>query len=406
MKTMQLLLGGSLLANAVLAVIVLTRSSEKPASSTSIATTSASIKSTPTKNSALEAALISGDPAALAAAGCPPEIVRIFSIGRNFEAATLKGPAARRSSDPLQYWKPPKQEAVWAIEALEAHAMRELRIWGELKASEARYSILPPKKQARLNKIEQDYGELELKAYASFTKGVELPSDREKLALIRQEKERDIAAILTAEDREQLELHDSATAQLIRRRYGVVIETEEQYKKIYALQKAFEERFNVIRSPAPREASQAHQQEIRALLTPEQIATLELRADADRNYLPKLAERLNLPVAPTTDAVLAMRDRYAARSLEVNADASLSAEQRRSQLQALATAGQAELAGALGTQAAEIYGKETRWMTILKNGNAFSTDPKIAPPTHDTLSEAVFMVPAPGAAGRRGGRGN
>src|SRR5688572_26794858 len=105
MKTTPLLLVGSLIANAVLATALLTRSSDDPHPSTFSATKTSSIKASQgTGNtSALQAALASGDPAAMAAAGVPPDLIKFISIGRNFEAASTKRPTARRSPDPLLY---------------------------------------------------------------------------------------------------------------------------------------------------------------------------------------------------------------------------------------------------------------------------------------------------------------
>jgi hypothetical protein len=434
MKSTFLLLGGSLVANAILAGILLTRPApDRARSPAGAAAAQAGTEggAAQSRVSALLAALASGDAAALAAAGVPPETIKFIAIGRAFDALQSQGRMERSQNDPVKYWRPAQRndDPVAARERRLAETQAELEFRNALQRAygqdigeifdkrESRYAILSPEKRERLLRIEQDYTELEAQINAYMDRGIQLPADREKLALLRREKERDLAAALTPEEREQLDLRNSGAANLIRHRFGSVIESEEEYKKFYALQKAFEDRFNLdqpsiaVGSAAARELMQARQEasrklneEFRALLTPEQIATLRQKADQDRDLVAGLAQRLSLP-ASATDTVLAVRERYSAQSRQIHGDAALSVEQRRSQLQNLAVAGQAELEATLGKDGAAAFGQHARWMMMLRNGNAFSTDPKDAPPNHpDPFSTTIFVVPTPGAPGR-GGRG-
>lgn len=429
MKTTRLLLGGSVLANVVLAVMLFMRPTGDESRSTAlIAPTQRGADGVSARAhiSALQAALASGDMEALTAAGVPPEMIKLISVGRAVDVLQAHSRKSREArSDPAQYWKPEARNndlaATRERRLAETKAQLEFRsalqrAFGQdideiFDGRESHHGLLPPEKRERLRRIEQDYSELEAQITALMDQGIELPADREKLALLRREKERDLAAALTPEEREQLDLRTSSAADAIRHRFGAVIATEEEYKKFYALQKAFDDRFNQDQPPsspaAGRERAQARQEasrqlseEFRALLSPEQIATLRQRSDQDRNLVAGLAQRLNLP-AGATDTVLAVRERYAAQSLRIVGDTTLSPEQRRSQLQNLATTGEVELEAALGKEGAAAYSQHVRWMMILRNGNAFSTDPKDALPNQDTLTATIFMVPGAGGAQRR-----
>jgi len=49
---------------------------------------------------------------------------------------------------------------------------------------------------------------------------------------------------MTPEEYEQYNLHSSQTAMNIRSRYGDAIQTEDDYKKIFALQKAYDDQYS------------------------------------------------------------------------------------------------------------------------------------------------------------------
>jgi hypothetical protein len=425
MKLVPLITVTSVITNIVVAIILFRHSAVNGVGAPArVGSTPPATAAAGSKINALQSALASGDPAALAAAGCPPDVIRIIKIGRAFEAYHRQMSAARGARiDQNKYWQNPPRST-------DPDALREQRLafsraqrdfnqavrlaYGETLETifsdrDSRYAFLPAEKREQVHRIEQDYAELDAQINASTLEAVLLPSDREKLGLLRREKERDIAAALTPAEQEHFELHASPTADRVRERFGAVLSTEEDYKKIYTLQKAYDDQFNaaidaVVRTPPEARqtlrdalftAEQKLDEQIRAALTPEQLATLQRNSDSDRMLATALAHRLGLPDA-TADAVVAARERYASQSLQINANAALNPEERRTQLQELATNGQAELQRALGADGARAYAQRAEWLNLLKNGEAFSTNPKDAPNAKDTLTTVVFPVPAPG----------
>jgi hypothetical protein len=116
--------------------------------------------------------------------------------------------------------------------------------------------FLSTEKRDALRRITQDYDEM---MAAVPSGGIQLASDKEKLrrvagheqarrrltlpALLKAERERDIAALLTPDEQLAYEMRTSSTAGMVRARYGEGIETEDDFRKIYALQKAFDDKY-------------------------------------------------------------------------------------------------------------------------------------------------------------------
>lgn len=421
MKPLPLVLALSLAGNLALAVALWWRPrSPAPVPTPASAPASGRVASDGTKESgALPAAFASGDPAALAAAGVPADAIRALIVGRAFDAFQARLRAGRPAQLEGKYWKRPQPDYA---------QMRQLRIESDRATREFSEAIrqtygddlntlfgdrklgiaaLPAEKQEKLRQIDRDYTEMEQQIYADQNAGIQLPSDRDKLKLLRAEKERDIAATLTPEEREQLALRDSPTANTVRYRYGDALETEEDYKRIYALQKAFDDRFNTPEAHAAnqsgseaarmrREAEQKLIDDISAAMGPEKWATVLRTNDQDANALAAVTRRLNLPAQATT-AVFATRESYAAQSMRINAAPDLSAADRKAQLQALATKAQADLNATLGPEGGAAFAQQAAWISLLKSGQAYSLNPADAGGQRQYATTA-HALPAPKAA--------
>jgi hypothetical protein len=200
---------------------------------------------------------------------------------------------------------------------------------------------------------------------------------------------------------------------MVKSRYGDAIESEAEFQKIYALQKAFDERFprealtgrisaDVLRARA--EAERQLETDIRAAVGDERYAALQRSADPDLRAIDALATRLNLP--PTaTDQVLASRSNYSAESQRISGDTSLPLPQRRAAIQALATQARSDLARTLGGEAAEAYAQRSPWMSMLQNGMAFSTIPQEGAPGSLFPGPAQSVYPViPAGMGAGGGQ--
>lgn len=251
------------------------------------------------------------------------------------------------------------------------------------------YAGLAPDKAAALYRIEQDYQELEAEIRRA-TDGFELASDREKLRLLKAERERDIAGLLTAEERAAWELRSSPTAQQLRYRMGQLDATEDEYRRIYALQKTFDDRYNRDDQVGPyvdpseaapdywklRNAEQEKlEAQIRAIIGPERVAAAALENNYDYTTARDAAARLGLP-PETAKNLVALRAPAAAESRRIADDPALTSEQKSIALAALAAETRAEVEQTLGREGAEAYFERNAmsWLKELERGDPVSPE--------------------------------
>lgn len=419
-KLLLLLLALSLAANAAFFVLKpAAPASDRPrmaAPATSSDAAPAAFAKLPPE---LAAAIASGDEAALRAVGFSEDEARGLVLTRLFTrlAALLREAGSSDPESQARYWQggnrgrrgsgfTPERQA--ALNKLEKEFRDTLtKSYGDedfgFFTGNNRYRFLSPERREQIQRIERDYDEM-MADLRKQQEGISLPSDRAKFELLQKEKERDILAALTPEERVLDELRNSASAGLVRSRYGDLIRDEETYKKIYALQKAFDDQYPSRReggqrsgsadSSARTEAQRRLNEEISSVLGEDAIAAYRRENDGDLKALNALQTRLNLP-AGATDQVYALRDTYAAQSQAINANTALTPAQRREQLTALAAQAKAEAAAKLGTEGAEAYAQRSTWIGMLGRGQAFSTDPKDAG-AGGNLRSTVFPVRPPG----------
>ena len=408
MKPITLLLAASLVANVALVAVFAMRASAPPSATVGSASGAAR------KISQASASL------ATAASAKERDDARDLALGRAFARFQQKISAARTgSSGDGRWWRNrsatrTREEELLARRDLSAALIAafgdDLGIGG---VENVPLAFLSPEKRAALRNLTQDYDEMMAKFGAGG--GVQLASDREKLKLLRAERDRDLAALLTPAELADYELRTSPSAATVRSRYGDAIESEDDFKKLFALQKTFDEKFPVdaltgrVTPETMRARSDAQRQmqdDIRAALGDESYAALRRASDPELRTLDSLVSRLNLPAA-TTDRVAASRESYAAESQRINTDTSLSMPQRQAQLRDLGAKAKTDLATTLGSEAADAFVPRASWVGLLQNGLAFSTAPTANSPGGLSLAGGtqsvypVMPVGVPGAANPR-----
>lgn len=415
MKPTTLLLAASLIANVALVAVVATRSAA-PAPGT--ATTATPATPARSDSAALRAALASGDATALQAAGLSADLSREIALSRSLTRSFEKIRAAKSAATADgRWWRAANSGSLSReqqlllrrefTDALAASFGDDLGLFSPI-GDAAQLDFLSPDKRAALRRITQDYAEM----MAKFSPdGVQLASDKEKLRLLRSERDRDIAALLSPSELADYELRTSPSAATVRNRYGDAIQSEDDFRKLYALQKAFDEKFpaealtgrvSMDTMRARADAQQQLQTDIRATLGDEKYAALRRATDSELRTLDGLVTRLGLP-ANTTDRLATARETYAAESQRINANATLSPTDRRAQLQDLGTKAKAELTSALGAEAAEAFAPRASWVGMLQGGIAFSTTPVANSPGSLSLAggatQSVYPVMPAGTPG-------
>jgi hypothetical protein len=263
-----------------------------------------------------------------------------------------------------------------------------------------RRAFLPVAKQEQLARIEKDYKEM-MDDVTRDAGSLRLAADTQKLNFLRAEMERDLAAALSPAERQMLDLRESTTAARLRPLVGDVLETEEDFRAVFGLQKSFDERYPEIGMPGytadtgrdRRAAEPELMEQIRSALGDEKFEALLRANDQDRRLLTSLDRRLTLPPGAVERAI-ASRETIAAESQRLIADASLAPTDRAARLKQLAVRAKEELTSVLGSEAADAFTSGTSWLRYLSQGSGFTTDRSVQW-TRSGLSTISFPLSPP-----------
>lgn len=228
-------------------------------------------------------------------------------------------------------------------------------------ARSARYGTLPDDKIEALAKIERDYGEVywQQRRGAGNEDAMETFEGRNRIRVIEEEKERDIAAVLTPEEFEDYSRRRSRAALTVIQGVADITVTEDEYMALYQLQRhGFE---TLPRSPGAEElVAYMHN----AAVPAEQVRTV-LKDDRFYSYMEKTVPVYAQVARFTKTMPTLMRDQtyqlYQLQSAAVLALAQTAGPGRQSDLantpagQAALTPFNAQLDTLLGPTAAAAY---------------------------------------------------
>jgi len=355
--------------------------------------------------------LTTGDMAALRdglrALGLPEdEVRRIVGMriwSRNAARIREINEAALEAARQRPYWRGRRQgmsytdvytpEQQKEMQSMSDAASKETReLFGREEAdgwTVARYAFVSPEKAARLQEIESDYYDLQRRVREEMA-GFLMPGDAEKLKLIEGEKKRDRLALLTPEEREADALRNSETAQQLQRVLRGFVTTEEEYKAIFALQSALEEKYprgawtaayygGADTSEYYKGRSEEQKNidaKIKDMLGEERYADYVRGQREDYQSLMAAAERFNLS-AETVVQTYQVRDDTANEARRISDDASLSAAQKREAYAALAEQATAQIKASLGDDVGAAYiDNALGWLKNLPKGGKVTIGPK------------------------------
>jgi len=350
-------------------------------------------------------AISSGSVDSLQTMGFTPDVAKMIVLGRAQLQLQIKLQSIQQKyrGQPPNYWKRSQWMSRPIAEQQKEFAAAQREYSDALKGvtgqSNAwfgpRYEYLPQTKREQLERIETDYNEMQQQVWMNAG-GAMLPSDQEKIKLLQAEKERDLRASLTTQEYEDYLVHDTMTAQRIQSQYGPALSSEEQYRKIFALQKAFDDRFEqppMQNDPGfwqrRSEAERHLAKDIRQAVDEPTYEAMRKETDGEFRMLSALQNRLGLPEG-TANTIYASRQNYAEISQGIAQDSSLSSEMRKRLFQDLAARARSELTQRLGAEASEAYARSSQWLNMLGNGSAFSVDVKDAPQGMNPLNSSVY----------------
>jgi hypothetical protein len=229
-----------------------------------------------------------------------------------------------------------------------------------------RFGGLPPAKIDQLQKINSDYGELLSKVHDE-SMGIMLPEDRAKLALLEREQRADLERLFTPEELLDYDLRNSRAANELRNRLNRFDATEDEFRTLYAAEKAFDDQNpNPEFGPPPPAlmqqlavAREALAVQFKSLLGDDRYAEFQKanapnRQNGNEEFVGRLVARLNMP-ATATAAVVSVQEDIQQRVRAIQTDRTLSPDQRAAQLTRLSAEASIKLTDALGPSGFEAY---------------------------------------------------
>ncbi|MEO7411980.1 MAG: hypothetical protein ABIZ81_01370, partial [Opitutaceae bacterium] len=304
------------------------RDASSPTSTGSPAKPTTSKPAPATSARPLWATLASDDPATLVArlraAGFPASLIRAVvssEVGARYNAR-IRALIEPDGSTP--FWRgsssfsagSARTEELMRIQQESTRVLRDLFkddffATGEVSAAQRRqFGNLPPAKIDQLQRIEDDYAEMN-RTLSAASKGVTLPEDREKSAVLAREKKADLAAVLSPAEFAEYTMRSSPITNMLSRQLGAFEPNEAEYRAIFQVQQSLNEQFplntsgNAISSAneEPRRAAQQQlEQQLRATLGDTRYADYTRETDREFQQLSQLALRDNLPSSATAQA--------------------------------------------------------------------------------------------------------
>lgn len=327
----------------------------------------------------------------LRSAGFPADVIRAMVLAEMSARYDVRLRAMFESDPSTPFWKTQssfmsqgdkRMEEYGRLQRERAKLLRELFAdpffaSDDVSAGQRRqFGNLPRQKIDLLQRIEDDYAEMS-SAIQSAARGIMLPEDREKLALLARERRTDLASVLSPAELADYEMRSSPLTSLIARYLGGFNASEGEFRAIFQAQQAFSERTGPGFTPRNMEERQAAQtqlnDQLKASLGEARFADYLRETDSTYQQLMRLAQRDN--IAPQT-ALQAynLRDKVADESGRIVDDPVLSPEQKRAELQSLAERTRNELLGLLGPRAGPAYVSiaDQRWLRMVQRGLAVS----------------------------------
>lgn len=343
----------------------------------------------------------------LRAFGCPEETIRDIIITDVAKLFAVRRAALRAHLQPYRFWEtadpltgapgvsPELQVQLRALDKEQRDLIRDL-LGVDLRAEMARYynddtygeqdyGFLPQAKQEQVRAVTQQYDDLEQEIY-SRTHGILLDEDQEQLRQLQRQRKAALASVLSTEEMEEYEVRHSDTANNMRSQLSGFQPSEEEFRRIFRLQRSFDETFDqafeardeagsAAKAQAQQTAQESLNAEIRKVLGPERYAEFQRAQDTDYRALLQLGERFATS-SEIASRVYNMKQAAELYKLQVESNPNLTDEQRAQMVAAVARETERSVAGTMGDQMYRAYQKSGgQWL-----GDLQVIDQNVVPP--------------------------
>ncbi len=319
--------------------------------------------------------------ARLDAMGFPPEIVRAAIREQLRHDNQTKQRAAVGNVEPKPFWE--TGTAPFGLAGGDAETektlnslRRELRaqtielLGTELEISDTamavyqqRWGPLPVEKIQTIQRIENDYAELQRELMSGRSSSTLSPTEQEKYALLQREQRADLVAALTPDELFEYDLRRSTTASRLRSQVQVFDASEEEYRAIFKVQYALDQAsgrdvgtmgITYVLGNARTEERAALMNQLKDVLSPERYNDFEFATNPSNTNLVRITTRLGLPMDAARDVVAARAETMQAIA-GVRGNTGLSTAERTAEVAAIARATNERVTRTLGAEGHQAY---------------------------------------------------
>jgi hypothetical protein len=197
-------------------------------------------------------------------------------------------------------------------------------------------------------------------------------ADAATLEKIAQDQDAAFGDLLTSDEKQQYDLSMSPTADRLRQQLIGFNPTEDEFKALFAKEKAIDDMYDTQdqSDPATAQAKSAEEQAaldaFKGTLTPDRAAQLAESSDPDYQSLCELSERFDLPES-TSGNLLDMRRVAEEEKRELLENKSIPPDRVADALKAIQAQTQQAAQQALGAQAYQQYSQSATWLQNLGN---------------------------------------
>lgn len=228
-------------------------------------------------------------------------------------------------------------------------------VFGGVNPFETILDFLPEDKHSKVMELEQKYSARLAKVLGSGS-----PPDAEdmkEMKKVQTEKDAEMAQLMSPEEKEQYDLRMSQTAMMMRMQLDGFDASEQEFKDIFKLRKAFDDEFgpfgmmtnDSVEQEKRRKTEQQLNEQLKQALGEERYADYQREQDFVYKGIKKIAERQGLPKEAAVK-VHDMRQTVEAEMQKVRTDTRLTEEQRREALKAMRTETERAITETLGEE--------------------------------------------------------
>ncbi|MEO5804526.1 MAG: hypothetical protein ABIR24_13450 [Verrucomicrobiota bacterium] len=222
------------------------------------------------------------------------------------------------------------------------------------------FDFLPEGKQAKIIDLMQS---MQTKMMKSMKDGAPDAGDMKAMQKAQKEMEDEMAKILTPQEFEDYQLRLSQTSMMMRMQLASFDPNEQEFRDIFKLQKAYDNEYGAMRMSGGDDAEKASKskkemnEQVKGILSPERYADYERAQDYTYQGIAKVAQREGLPKEAGIK-VYDMKKVAEEAAKKVRDNKALSADQRKTALEAIRTETERSMGEVLGPKAMESYQKQ------------------------------------------------